>query len=325
MGNLPRIGWILAGDYSLASSRLQGYRIHEYFVKSGIDSRIIATGFMHHDTRYSLELLFVLCRLILTRCGIVFFQKPGWMSFKLSEILRRLNVKTVAIQCDPFMGPYDKYFDELIVTAERLGKAIEQPHAIVIDDMIEVPPQFYKRSYRQTSEKLKLVWVGQGTGPGGKKFIIPFLHKLMGTQGLRLIVDVVTISRGEWATYQWSLKTVYSQICECDVAIIPLPSSEGCQVKSSNRLTMFMALGMPTIASPIESYLRIANNGHNCFISSSIDAFAEAIIACRSETIRKKMGTNAKQYARKHYSPDVVGKKWIELVSQLSNVNPEMR
>lgn len=86
--NLLRIGWILAGDYSLASSRLQGYRIHEYFVKSGIDSRIMATNFMHYDTRYSLNLLLVLCRLILNRRNIVFFQKPGWMSFKLSEILR---------------------------------------------------------------------------------------------------------------------------------------------------------------------------------------------------------------------------------------------
>ena len=40
-----KIGWVIAGDKNYASSRLQGFNIHDYLLESGIDSEIIAFNF----------------------------------------------------------------------------------------------------------------------------------------------------------------------------------------------------------------------------------------------------------------------------------------
>ena len=180
----PKIGWLLTGDFSLASSRLQGFRINEHLTTRGFDSQIVANNFGKYEKGYSIRFFSLARKILRARLDIVFFQKPGWMMFKMSEILRLRGVRTVAIQCDPFPGDYGEYFDKTILTSEELKKQLHLKDADVIDDMIEVPAQVYKQSYTKQSDNLRVVWVGQGTGPGGKKFIEAFLGDLGRNQRL---------------------------------------------------------------------------------------------------------------------------------------------
>lgn len=309
-----RIGWVLTGGLSLASSRLQGHRIHDYLVTEGYDSHIIAENFGAHEKNYSRMFFATARRILRMRCDIVFFQKPGWMMFKMSEILRLRGVRTIAIQCDPFSGDYARYFDATILTSEELKQQLDVPNAYVIDDMLEVPRQIHKTDYAARSEQLRVVWVGQGTGPGGKKFIEPFFQALGQHPLIAGRTELITISRGDWATYQWSLETVYDQLCRCDVAIIPLPEDAWVNAKSTNRLTMLMALGMPTIISPIPSYQRIARADENCMIARRIDEFAAAIEQCRDEAIRTRLGMAGRALAFAHYAPEVIGPAWIKVI-----------
>lgn len=314
-----KIGWVLTGDYQLASSRLQGYRIHEYLLKHGHQSHIVAINFGKHEHRYSLAFFTSLIRIIQNNFDVIIFQKPGWMMFKMSELLRLNGIKTIAIQCDPFRGDYENYFDSTIVTTAALKKTLDLPSALVIDDMIEVPPDVFKRSYRQTSKKLKIGWIGQGTGPSGKKLILPFIEELISSPELKDKVEFITISKGEWATHQWSIDSVYTNLCKCDLAIIPLSDDNWSKAKSSNRLTMLMALGIPVIASPVESYLKIASHKENCFIARDTDEFIAYISQCRSQPIREHVGKTARNYVLSHYAPDIMGKKWVSAIQVTTN------
>jgi hypothetical protein len=323
--NRLKIGWVLTGDYTLASSRLQGYRVHEYLLARGLDSHIVYTRFGALEKGYSKAFFLLLARLLKERHTVVFFQKPGWMMFKLSEALRQHGVRTVAIQCDPFPGPYAEYFDLSVVSSESLAEILAIPGAVVIDDMLEVPLGLHKTNYKQASGRLRLAWVGQGTGPGGKAFILPFIERLQALPTLNGRVEVVTISRGDWATRQWSLATVYEDILACDAAIIPMPENDWASAKSSNRLTQFMALGMPTIVSPVDSYLHIARQGDNCLIANSMDGFAEAIKACQSEATRKMIGEAARRYSWDHYSSRIIGPLWLREIERLQTDRHSMR
>lgn len=316
-GTSAKVGWVLTGNRSLASSRLQGFRIHEYLVECSVDSRVLATDFEQYEKRPSVVHFRLLRTIVKEAVDIVFFQKPGWMSFKMSEILRLSGVRTVAIQCDPFPGEYDRYFDLTIVASVGLQEKLSVRNARVIDDMIESPEEVYKRTYKQIGERVRVVWVGQGTGPGGKRFVKPFLEQLSEVTEIRGRVEFITISRGAWATIQWSLDTVFEQICQYDVAIIPLPEDDSASAKSSNRLTMFMALGMPTIISPIESYLGIGRDGENCLIARNAAEFARAISELRSEQVRERIGTAARQLATQYYSVEMIGRQWAEVIQDL--------
>lgn len=313
----PRIGWLLTGDFFLASSRLQGYRVHEYLSAHGFDSRILAQGFGAHEKGYS-PTFFKLARNILReRLDIVFFQKPGWMMFKMSEILRLRGVKTIAIQCDPFSGDYGRYFDATVLASEELKRQLRVEDAYVIDDMLEVPPQTYKRSYFTQANRLRVVWVGQGTGSGGKHFIMPFLHQLSQDSAIAGAVEFVTISRGDWATHEWTLDTVYDLICGCDVAIIPLPESDWANAKSANKLTMLMALGIPTVVTPIPSYLRIVKHGINSLLARTPGEFAAAIKMYRDKGLRERLGTAGRISVQERFSTHTLGAEWIKLIDRV--------
>lgn len=309
-----RIGWILTGGLSLASSRLQGHRIHDHLIATGYDSHIVTENFGAYEKNYSRMFFATARRILRMRCNIVFFQKPGWMMFKMSEMLRLRGVKTIAIQCDPFPGDYGHYFDATIVTSEELKHQLGIPSAHVIDDMLEVPATVYKHDYAAPSDRLRVAWVGQGTGPAGKQFIQPFIQQLAQHPLLVGRTDFITISRGEWATHQWSLETVYDQLCECDVAVIPFPEDNWVNAKSTNRLTMLMALGLPTVISPIPSYQRIARPDENCISARSVDEFAAAIERCRDETLRARLGTAGRALALAHYAPTIIGPAWLEVI-----------
>jgi len=311
-----KIGWILTGDYSFASSRLQGYRIHDYLTAQGCDSNIIADSFGQYETGYSPTFFSVLRKILHNHLDVVFFQKPGWMMFKMSEILRLRGIKTIAIQCDPFPGDYGHYFDATVLTTEELKQQLKIPNAYVIDDMLEVPLQVHKETYTAQSERLRVVWVGQGTGSGGRKFIEPFLNQLAQNPKIANNIEFVTISRGTWATHEWSLGTVYKLICDCDMAIIPLPEDNWANAKSANRLTMFMALGMPTIVSPVPSYLRIIQPGENSLLARTPDEFVTAIELYRNEERRKKLGSAGRELAINHFSPETLGPEWVKVIDE---------
>ena len=314
----PRIGWIISGDKTVASSRLQGFNIHEYLVSQGVNSEIICADFNNTWRNYSFSFLRLARRILEARYDAVFFQSPNWMMYKLSELVRTRGAKTVAIRCDPLYGPYDSHFDLTIVPTESLAKMLELDIYRVIDDMIEVPQDTYKKNYELLGERLKVVWVGHGSY---KAFIQDFTAQLAEIESLQGRMEFVIISKGDWATYPWALDTVYENIIDCDVAIIPVPQGERYQAKSTNRLTMLMALGMPTIASPIGPYSAIGRDGETCLFADSIQSFGGALTQLGSRTLRERVGVSARKYATESHGRNVIGAAWLEMLKTLGTTN----
>lgn len=316
-----RIGWVLSGDCQLASSRLQGYRIHDYLLDQGLASEIAAVNTGQMKNAYSLEFFRLLARLLHARYHAVVFQKPEWMMFKLSEMLRVNGVRTAAIQCDPFPGDYAAYFDRVAVTSHRLRLALGLTDARIIDDMLEVPRTLYKQDYAAAGDRLRLVWVGQGM----VGYTREFFARLVEHPRLAGRLEIITIGRGDWVTRPWSMDSVYRDILDGDVAVIPLPESEWASTKSTNRLTQFMALGMPTVASPIDSYLRIHQHGAPFQLARDLDEFAQAIDALGAEARRRELGRAARDYAWSHYAPEAIGPLWRAEMEQLCALPPGKR
>ncbi|MBP6228963.1 MAG: hypothetical protein KA472_13605 [Pseudomonadales bacterium] len=89
-----------------------------------------------------------------------------------------------------------------------------------------------------------------------------------------------------------------------DIAIIPIKAEPafnpgklpppGWIVKSENRLTMKMSIGLPVIASPIPSYLPVINQGVNGFLAQSPREWRSLLDQLRDPDLRGAMGAKAR-------------------------------
>src|SRR5262245_13402553 len=70
--------------------------------------------------------------------------------------------------------------------------------------------------------------------------------------------------------FSWDPVGVYDRLRQADIGIIPIrpdDNPEGWNLKSENRLTMKMCLGLPVIATPIPSYEAVIEHGRNAFLA----------------------------------------------------------
>ena len=102
-------------------------------------------------------------------------------------------------------------------------------------------------------------------------------------------------------TEAWSTKKVYGQLSVADIGIIPIdlndadPADAAWRVKSENRLTMKMAVGLPVIASPIPSYEPVIVQGKNGFLAHSRADWMSYLTALRDPKLRATIGESARQ------------------------------
>ncbi|MBK8768340.1 MAG: hypothetical protein IPM01_28665 [Burkholderiaceae bacterium] len=310
----PSVGWIIAWDQQTAASRLQGTLIHEQLKTMGVRSSIIAENFAATFHRYSWDFLRFARDLRVKRAyDVLMFTRPEWMGIKLSQLCRLAGIPTVCVISDLLPAQYDEHFDLTIVPTRRLASALSLKRYCVIEDMIEVPPSECKRTYEQSSDKLILVWVGH---PSCKSVVLDLTAELTAHPALRDRIEVRTISKGSWATHQWSLDTVYSQMLAADIAILPMPAGENILVKSANRLALCMALGLPTIATPIPSYENVGLAGSAWMPARSSDEFCMHVLALADPSTRQRIGHLARDHAQRLFAPAVIARQWLTAINE---------
>lgn len=312
-----RIDWILSGDRSKASSRLQGFLIHEWLQSQGVTSNIQAIGFNSINSPYTWKFFEIAIRICNSKANVVVFEAPEWLMVTLSRLSSAWGKQVVAVRCDRIPGNYDDYFDVTILPTEGLRRELGITRGKIIEDAVEIPYNIYKKNY-STTEKPRVVWVGHASY---ESYIVDFMKSLQSMPEIRDNFSFELISSGKFATRQWSEKTVIDDILSCDIAILPIPSGEWFANKSSNRLAMMLSLGMPTIASPIPSYTEIGKFS-NLLFAESTEEFARHLFQLRTEERRATLGRQARQGLGDRFVIDNIGPKWLQVFRTVTSANP---
>jgi glycosyltransferase involved in cell wall biosynthesis len=203
--------------------------------------------------------------------------------------------------------------DYLIVTSDYLCQYYDNTYgtnAIVIEDAIEVDKKLVKK--HSDKNRIEIVWVGSKDNWKTLDIIHKALKKLNDKS-----FYLKTISDHPEADIQWNIKTVYTEILKGDIATIPCFTNEWGKAKSNNRLTMFMALGLPVIVSPIQSYKKIIRHGNNGFLAKNINDWVKYLLLSKDITIRRNIGRKAKEDVVKRYSIEVIGDRWLSLINRI--------
>lgn len=316
-----RIGWILSGDRNTASSRLQGYLIHEWIVQQGVDSRIVANQSCELKGLRDYNFYRIIKKIYLENYTHIVFEGPEWAAFQISVLCKLWGKITICVRCDNLKADYDAYFDVTILPTKRLADSLGVSRRYIIPDCVEVAFPQFKLDYSQKSSKLRVVWVGH---QGYRAYLLDLIARLRGNQFVNECVDFVLISKGDFATMQWNLNTVFDDVMSCDVALIPIPEGEWYVGKSSNRLAMMMALGMPVIATSIPSYAEIAVNSRDVLFVDSEEEIVGGLLALSSESARSLLGHSARTSLGSRFSIDVIAPIWLQAIKDAIDSKDKM-
>ena len=316
------IGWLLYGDENDGASRVRALIPHMHLRRLGVNSvilrkpRIPWTPFEPSEQAMQ--------QIIDARLDVLIFQGvTGAKAETLARALRSRSTKTVYVTGDLVKSGMPAAVDWVVVGSQRL-QDVARPFpekTSVIEAVLEVPAGLAKDYSRPPQGKqLKVVWVGY---PENLHLLEPVKQAL---QDPRLRnYRLVTISKGPEATLQWDRNRVWSDLLECDIAVLPSAPADWYQAKPNTRMVMLKALGLPMIASPIDSYRATLSHGKSCYFASTTQEWADCLANLGDADHRREIGLEDRNKVIELHSPDTISARWLSLLENLSRRTTQLR
>ena len=323
------LAWLLHGDRSVASSRLQGYLIHEEICRrasSGLNSHLVyAPPLPYRDVPWSPSARRLLASA--AQGGIVVFQKMlGPATEQLVTELASAGVTTVYIQCDLepenriptlcdlVVCPSREMADRLLAQGAQRVECIPDPAEMVWP--APVPTRKVRRA-------LRICWLGHAVN----FHTLDPVRAILQEEEFR-DMQLVTISNHADADVPWSLDAVREVVPTCDFAVVPSGDGDAYRVKSSNRALLFMAAGIPVVAGDLQSYREVIRHKSTGMLTSDAEGYRAAFRLLRDPEIRSVIASQAHQYCFDHFTVNRIVDRWIALFTSLvpgSNAGPAAR
>jgi glycosyltransferase involved in cell wall biosynthesis len=113
-------------------------------------------------------------------------------------------------------------------------------------------------------------------------------------------------------------------LMNADVIVSPKRLSNAYELAHTEyKIALGMAVGLPAIASPQQSYVEAIGAHGGGLIARSTGEWVEALRVLQSDAaLRGRMGAFARRTVRERYSTPVVAQQYLRLLKQLSGVAP---
>jgi glycosyltransferase involved in cell wall biosynthesis len=101
----------------------------------------------------------------------------------------------------------------------------------------------------------------------------------------------------------WRAETELEDLSQIDIGMMPLPDDRWSKGKCGLKALQFMALGIPTICSPVGVNTDIIQDGQNGFIAATEDEWVEKLTRLlRSAELRQRLGHAGRVTVEEKYS-----------------------
>lgn len=288
-------------DITSPATRIRRFNVHVKLKQLKVES-IIRCDYYKNTIEKNIEEL--------KDFDTIIFTQYSQYDYELIKELKKIGKKTILDVCEAiFYQPYeDQCMNEVdVITCcstklAELAKVNGFSNVKVIKDAIE--PRDVNHEYETKNSKLKAVFAGMG----GHAFLV--------TDVLKSAIDragyeLVTLTEWDDATKKWNVDTWHKDMSECDVALCP-QRIDVHPAKSNVKVTIAMSLGLPVIASPLQSYQEIIKHGKNGYLCTTEDDWYNALIELSSCTKRKEIGENGKKSIN-DYTLDSIAQRWLNL------------
>lgn len=133
-------------------------------------------------------------------------------------------------------------------------------------------------------------------------------------------MDLVTMHEWDSANIKWQRNTWKQELSKADIVILPA-NYEKQPAKSNNRLIQCLSMGLPSVCSPLDSYVKVEKeNPGCCLFARNNEKWRAQLQKLQDENLRKEMASRGPTIARA-FSIDEIGKKWIRAIDENRNVD----
>jgi len=278
------------------SFRLRCLNIHKHLLSEGYNSKIVSTPEE------------------IVNADVVTLMSFGETEYNLAKRVVSEGGHVLHDYCEDINGipilEKTKNLCSLLICASSYIQMKQQTaygdKAVLVRDPYELFNVKHNAEY--DSDILKVGWSGMG---GNASWVSSLLKPIIEKNNM----EYVEISDRPEATYLWERSSWYYYLASCDVCICPQIHwrTPG---KSNVKVTTAMALGLPILASPLQSYLEIIKDGVNGYICYNLEDWEYYLNKLKSKELRK---TLVKTYSSNltTYSPKAIFLDWLGHVKKL--------
>lgn len=191
---------------------------------------------------------------------------------------------------------------------QYLAKRAEQAgaQAVKVIPTVVDTERYTPSSRDRYSDEILIGWIGTPKTSHYVKPLFPVFKALKEKFNIKVILIGASrndIVGGAVEIWDWSEATEVVDIQKLDIGIMPLTDSPWERGKCGYKLIQYMACGIPVIASPVGVNKDLIEHGKNGFLATSDEEWLYAFERLLdNETLRKRMGTEARAAIEANYS-----------------------
>jgi glycosyltransferase involved in cell wall biosynthesis len=155
---------------------------------------------------------------------------------------------------------------------------------------------------------IEIGWSGSVTTVEHFEHLLPALHTIKEKYGSRVRFKLVGDKSYQHPALQikglpWRHDTEVSDLATMSIGVMPLPDNDWARGKCGLKGLQYMALGIPTVMSPVGVNRDIIRDGENGFLADSMDEWvAKLSQLIDSPDLRHQLGSAGRQTVVDHYS-----------------------
>ncbi|MBN2057316.1 MAG: glycosyltransferase family 4 protein [Candidatus Saganbacteria bacterium] len=117
---------------------------------------------------------------------------------------------------------------------------------------------------------------------------------------------------------RWDLESEKASLAQFDIGINPLPDTPFTRGKCGFKIIQYMALGIPSVVSPVGANADILEDGKQGFWARSDEEWLEKLsLLIQDVSLRTRLGRAARERAENIYSINAVKGKYLEIFSEV--------
>lgn len=179
------------------------------------------------------------------------------------------------------------------------------PNVTIIPTTIDTTK--YLPRVNPTAESVPVIgWTGSFSTVQHLDTLRPALQKLAQQERFRLRVigtPSYSVAGVDVEAIPWSSETELDDLQPIDIGVMPLPDDQWSKGKCGLKALQFMALGIPTVCSPVGVNTEIISDGENGFIAATEDEWVDKLgRLLRSAELRASIGQAGRDTVERTYS-----------------------
>lgn len=118
----------------------------------------------------------------------------------------------------------------------------------------------------------------------------------------------------------WSAASEIDDVSSFDIGIMPLPDDQWSKGKCGLKGLQYMALGVPTVMSPVGVNTAIIAPGENGFLATSEDEWVDVVTRLvRDEALRRRVGEAGRRTVVDRYSGRTWAPRFLDVLEQAAS------